>query len=402
LIADWGIAAHWKYKEDSRLDGKSSVDKLAYEKFNWLRDLVTLHQQTNNSDEFLENIKTDLTESEIYVFTPKGDVKELPEGSTPIDFAFSVHTDVGNRVVAARVNGRIVTLKHKLRNGDIVEVITSKTQQPSKDWLKMCITSRAKQRIRVFVKAEQRKRSQELGKEIVERSFRKAGLPLQKTLEGPKYEKLLKDEGCQSIDDLYIRVGYGKITPQLIIEALGEKPKAEETAEKESFISKAIKSAVGRTKKTGSIISVDGMNDVLVRYAKCCLPIHGDPIVGFISRGRGISIHRADCEKAYEIDQARAVEVEWSGDPKAALAEHIVRVKVTSEDKSGLLKGMSEVFSSLGCNIMNVQARATRDRRAISMFDISVRDTSQLSKVIMALEKLPGVLTVERSSLAQD
>jgi GTP diphosphokinase / guanosine-3',5'-bis(diphosphate) 3'-diphosphatase len=402
LIADWGIAAHWKYKEDSRLDGKSSVDKLAYEKFNWLRDLVTLHQQTNNSDEFLENIKTDLTESEIYVFTPKGDVKELPEGSTPIDFAFSVHTDVGNRVVAARVNGRIVTLKHKLRNGDIVEVITSKTQQPSKDWLKMCVTSRAKQRIRVFVKTEQRKRSQELGKEIVERSFRKAGLPLQKSLEGPKYEKLLKDEGCQGIDDLYIRVGYGKITPQLIIEALGEKPKAEESIEKESFISKAIKSAVGRTKKTGSIISVDGMNDVLVRYAKCCLPIHGDPIVGFISRGRGISIHRADCEKAYEIDQARAVEVEWSGDPKTALAEHIVRVKVTSEDKSGLLKGMSEVFSSLGCNIMNVQARATRDRRAISMFDISVRDTSQLSQVIMALEKLPGVLTVERSSLAQD
>ncbi|MEK6556333.1 MAG: ACT domain-containing protein, partial [Bdellovibrionota bacterium] len=227
-------------------------------------------------------------------------------------------------------------------------------------------------------------------------------LPLAKTLTGPKYEQLLKNEGCQSVDELYIRVGYGKITPQLIIEALGEKPKPEETSEKESFISKALKSAVNRTKKTGSIISVDGMNDVLVRYAKCCLPIHGDPIVGFISRGRGISIHRADCEKAYEIDQARAVEVEWSGDPKTAQAEHIVRVKVTSEDKSGLLKGMSEVFSSLGCNIINVQARATRDRRAISIFDIAVRDTLQLNQVISALEKLPGVLTAERTSLAQD
>lgn len=400
LIADWGIAAHWKYKEDR--GQQKSVDQMAYEKFNWLRELVSLHQQTNNSDEFLENIKTDLSESEIYVFTPKGDVKELPEGSSPIDFAYSIHTDVGNRIVAARVNGRIVTLKHKLRNGDIVEVITSKTQQPSKDWLKMCVTSRAKQRIRVFVKAEQRKRASELGKEILERSFRKAGVPLQKTLEGPKYEKFLKEEGCQGIEELYIRVGYGKLTPQIIIERLGEQPKADESQEKETFISKALRSAVSKSKKSGSIITVDGMNDVLVRYAKCCLPIHGDPIVGFISRGRGISIHRADCEKAYEIDQARAVEVEWSAEAKNTQAEHVVRVKITSEDKSGLLKSMSEVFSSLGCNIINVQARATRDRRAISMFDISVRDTRQLTQVILALEKLPGVLTVERSSLAQD
>lgn len=406
LVADWGIAAHWKYKEDSRGGasggGAKTVDQLASEKFNWLRELVSIHQQTNNSDEFLENIKTDLTEAEIYVFTPKGDVKELPEGSSPIDFAYSVHTDVGNRVVAARVNGRIVTLKHKLRNGDIVEIITSKTQQPSKDWLKMCVTTRAKQRIRVFVKTEQRKRALELGKEIIERTFRKAGLPLQKTLEGPKYEKLLKDEGCPTLEDLYIRVGYGKITPQNIIEALGEKQKPEETEEKETFISRALKSAVSKNRKAGSLITVDGMNDVLVRYAKCCLPIHGDSIVGFISRGRGITIHRADCEKAYEIDQARAIDVEWSGDPKDSQADQIVRVKVTSEDKSGLLKGMSEVFSSLGCNIMNVQARATRDRRAISIFDISVRDTRQLSQIIMALEKLPGVLTVERTSLSQE
>lgn len=401
LIADWGIAAHWSYKEESR--GHKDVDKLAMEKFNWLRELVSIHQQTNNSDEFLENIKTDLTESEIYVFTPKGDVKELAEHSTPIDFAYAVHTDVGNRIVAARVNGRIVTLKHVLRNGDTIEILTSKTQTPSKDWLKMCVTTRAKARIRAFVKTEQRKRSLELGREIIERSFRKAGIPLQKHLDGPRFEKLLKDEGCQAVDDLYIRVGYGKITPQIMMDALVDRPKQiEASAEPESFISRAVRSVVGKSKKVGSIITVDGMNDVLVRYAKCCLPIHGDPIVGFISRGRGITIHRADCEKAYEIDQARAIDVEWSGDPKQSHAEQVVRVKVTSEDKSGLLKGMSEVFASFGCNIHNVQARTTRDRRAVSIFDISVHDTRQLAQVMTALEKLKGILTVERSSLSQE
>lgn len=401
LIADWGIAAHWSYKEHQR-GGKDS-DKLALDKFNWLRELVTMHQQTNNSDEFLENIKSDLTESEIYVFTPKGDVKELAEGSTPIDFAYAVHTDVGNRIVAARVNGRIVTLKHTLRNGDTIEILTSKTQTPSKDWLKMCVTTRAKSRIRSFVKVEQRKRSLELGREIIERSFRKAGVPLQKQLEGPRFEKLLKDEGCQTVEDLYIRVGYGKITPQIMMDALVDRPKEAPTnAEPESFISRAVKSVVGKSKKSGSIITVDGMNDVLVRYAKCCLPIHGDPIVGFISRGRGITIHRADCEKAYEIDQARAIDVEWSGDPKQSSAEQIVRIKVTSEDKSGLLRGMSEIFASFNCNIHNAQARTTRDRRAVSIFDISVQDTRQLTQVMTALEKLKGVLTVERSNLSQD
>ena len=206
-IAEWGIAAHWKYKE-KKADGQ--IGNIAVDKMNWLRELVSIHQQTGDSDEFLENIKTDLSESEIYVFTPKGHVKELPEGATPIDFAYSVHTDVGNSIVAARVNGRIVTLKYKLRNGDTVEVITSKTQVPNKDWLKYCVTSRAKSKIRAVVKEEQRKRAQELGAEILERSFRKEGLPTQKLFKGPEFEKLLKDEGCGNLEELHIRLGYGK------------------------------------------------------------------------------------------------------------------------------------------------------------------------------------------------
>ncbi|MCB0350822.1 MAG: bifunctional (p)ppGpp synthetase/guanosine-3',5'-bis(diphosphate) 3'-pyrophosphohydrolase [Bdellovibrionales bacterium] len=404
LIAEWGIAAHWKYKEESRGTSKD-IDGEAVNKFNWLKDLVSQHQGTNSSDEFLENIKGDLFESEIYVFTPKGEVKELPEGSTPIDFAFSVHTDVGSRIVAARINGKIVTLKHKLRNGDTVEVITSKTQTPSKDWLKICVTSRAKSKIRAFVKTEQRKRALDLGKELLERSFRKESIPLQKYFSGPKFEKLLKDEGCMSLDDLYIRVGYGKITPQKVIEEIVpdkiQKPE-EEDLTKESFLSKAFKSAVSRSKKSASVITVDGMNDVLVRYAKCCVPIPGDSILGFISRGRGITIHRADCEKAYELDQARAIDVAWSKSPIEASSERQVRLKVMSQDKSGLLKSMSEVFATRGVNIINVQARTSRDLRAVSIFDVSVRDTKQLSEVIADLKKLPGVLEVERTSFAQD
>jgi guanosine-3',5'-bis(diphosphate) 3'-pyrophosphohydrolase len=405
LIAEWGIAAHWKYKEESRNTGKG-IETVAVDKFNWLRELVSAHQNTNSSDEFLENIKSDLFESEIYVFTPKGDVKELPEGATPIDFAYSVHTDVGSRIMAARVNGKIVTLKHKLRNGDTVEVITSKTQTPSKDWLKICVTSRAKSKIRAFVKTEQRRRALEMGREILERSFRKESIPLQKYFEGPKFEKLLRDEGCMSLDDLYIRVGYGKITPQQVIDVIVPdrvvKPEDASTVD-ESVLSKAYKSAVHRTRKSASVITVDGMNDVLVRYAKCCLPIPGDPILGFISRGRGITIHRADCEKAFELDQARSIDVAWNtGATSEASPERQVRLRIMSQDKAGLLKSMSEVFASRGVNIVNVQARTSRDLRAISTFDISVRDIKQLSEVIQDLQKLAGVLEVERTSFSSE
>lgn len=405
-VAEWGIAAHWKYKEDGDGAAAHNVEILAVDKFNWLRELVSVHQGTAHSDEFLENIKTDLFESEIYVFTPKGDVKELPEGATPIDFAYSVHTDVGHRIVAARVNGKIVTLKYKLRNGDTVEIITSKTQQPSKDWLKICVTSRAKSKIRAHVKAEQRQRALVMGKEMLERSFRKESIPLQKYFEGPKFDKLLRDEGCASLDDIYIRVGYGKITPQKVIdeivpEKVTSKP-TEQEQKQETYLSKALKSAVFRTRKSSSVIKVDGMNDVLVRYAKCCLPIPGDPILGFISRGRGITVHRADCEKAFELDQARAIDVEWNIGQAEATPERQVRLRVQSQDKAGLLSSMSEVFASRGVNIHNVRAKASRDMRAVSIFDISVKDTKQLSEVIADLQKLPGVIEVVRTSFSTE
>ncbi|NCN42069.1 bifunctional (p)ppGpp synthetase/guanosine-3',5'-bis(diphosphate) 3'-pyrophosphohydrolase [bacterium] len=394
LIAERGIAAHWQYKEGGT---GPAADSATLDKFNWLRELVSLHQQTSNSDEFLESIKGDLFDSEIYVFTPKGDVKELPEHATPIDFAFSVHTDVGHKVTAARVNGKIVSLKHELQNGDTVEIITSKNQTPNKDWLKYCVTPRAKTKIRSFIKTEQRLRAGELGKEILDKSFRKSGLSWQRQSEKPELLEFAKDNGCNSIDDLLIKVGYGAITPNDILKFLkiDLSPESEKEEEPANFLAKAFKSAVTRNKRSGSLIRVDGLDDVLVRFGKCCNPIPGDPILGYITRGRGLVIHRADCAKAFELDQDRRIGVEWNQkkDPESS---RTVRLRVLSQDVPGLLKDMSEVFSSQGANILNAQARTTKDLKAVCLFDITIKDTKHLSEVVTALSKLKGILGVTR------
>jgi guanosine-3',5'-bis(diphosphate) 3'-pyrophosphohydrolase len=398
LVAEMGIAAHWNYKESGE-DREGEPDQETLKKFNGLRELVKEHQSTTNPDEFLENIKTDLFDNEIYVFTPKGDVKEFPEGATPIDFAYSIHTDVGSRIVAARVNGKLVTLKHKLANGDTIEVITSKTQTPSKDWLKSCVTTKAKSKIRSFVKVESRKRALVLGREMMEKALRKAGYSMQRAVEKSEFAKFARDHGCANEEDLWVKVGYGTVTPQAVMSGLQISPPTEKEAptEEPGFLKKAFQAAIGRKKASASLVRVDGMDDVLVRFAKCCNPIPGDPIVGFITLGRGIVIHRADCAKAFELEQDRRMDVEWSGS-QAPEAGRAVTVRVVSHDTAGLLKQMTEVFSTHGINILNAQARTTKDLKAICTFDVSVRNTQQLSLVMSDLGKLKGVIGVTRIS----
>jgi GTP diphosphokinase / guanosine-3',5'-bis(diphosphate) 3'-diphosphatase len=392
LIADRGIAAHWKYKEGGR-----ASEVQAEQKFEWLRDLLSLHQQMRNPDEFLETVKTDLWEAEIYVFTPKGDVRELPEGSTPIDFAFAVHTNVGLKCSGAKINGRIVPLKTRLKSGDTVEVITNPNQNPSKDWLKFCVTNRAKSKIRQYVTNEERKRAHEIGKDILEKEFRKYGLAVAKYLKkDPEIEKKIKELGANEIDELYILVGYGKITPKAVVDLVAPGNKAEAPEEAPTFIQKVFKNAADRKKKSKSIISVSGMEDMLVRFGKCCTPIPGDPIVGFISRGRGITVHKVDCEKAFELDSDRRIDVEWSVQSAPEGNERTVRVRVISQDIPGLLKNMSETFSTRGINIHNAQIRTTKDNKAISLFDVQVKDTNQLSLVMQDLSKIKGVIGVTR------
>lgn len=393
LIAERGIAAHWKYKEGGKVAATTE------QKFEWLRDLVSLHQQVRNPDEFLETVKTDLFESEIYVFTPKGEVRELPEGATPIDFAYAVHTDVGNRCAAARINGKLVPLKSRLKSGDTVEIITSAHQQPSKDWLKFCVTTRAKSKIRSFVQNEQRKRALEVGKEILEKEFRKFGMSASRYLteKTTNYAEILRGLGAHDAEELYVQVGYGRLVAKDVVEkfAPGQKPVEEE---KKTFIQKVFQSALGKGRKTASIIKVDGLDDMLVRFGRCCNPIPGDPIVGFITRGRGITIHRADCEKAFEVDQERRIDVEWTVSTAPEGVERVVRVRVISQDIPGLLKNMSEAFATRGINIHNAQIRTTKDKKAVCLFDFSVRDTEQLSQVMQDLQKINGIIGVTRLS----
>lgn len=394
-VAERGIAAHWQYKEGA--SGEVDFDSL--KKFNGLRELVKEHQENTDADEFLENFKTDLFDSEIYVFTPKGDVKDLPDGATPIDFAYAVHTDVGSRIVAARVNGKMVPLKHKLQNGDTIEVITSKTQTPSKDWLKICVTTKAKSKIRQFVKTEQRKRALVLGREMMEKAFRKSGISLTRATEKPEFAKFSRDQGCAIPDDLWVKVGFGAVTPQAVLDGLGithvEEKESQDKPAEAGFLKKAFQAAIGRKKASASLIRVDGLDDVLVRFAKCCNPIPGDSILGFITLGRGIVIHRADCTKAFELDQDRRMDVEWSG-TIAPEAGRVVTVRVVSHDTAGLLKLMGEVFSTHGINILNAQARTTKDLKAICTFDVNVKNTQQLSLVMGDLSKLKGVIGVTR------
>jgi GTP diphosphokinase / guanosine-3',5'-bis(diphosphate) 3'-diphosphatase len=394
LIAERGIAAHWQYKEGAKVSD-ATTQHMA-----WLQDLVNQHQSSSNSGEFLENIKTDLTESQIYVFTPKGDVRELPDGATSVDFAYAIHTDVGSHTVAARVNGKMVPLKTVLKNGDTVEIITSKTRSPAKDWLKFCVTSKAKSRIRAFIQNEERKKALEIGRELLEKEFRKHGYNLAKNL---KTEMVLQNEelrksGANDLDDLFVRVGYGKMLPRQVFEALNLNKKSEpEEEKKDSFLQKVYKSAVQKEKKKSrSLISVDGMDDILVRFGKCCSPIPGDPIRGFISRGRGITIHKADCQKVFSFDTDREVDVGWNVASTPEGVERTVRIRVISNDSPGLLKAMSETFSSLGMNIFNAQVRVTKDMKAVCLFDVAVKDTAQLNAAIQSLQKIKGILGVTR------
>ena len=395
LVAEKGIAAHWNYKER----GDLTQDQM--QKANWLRDLLTLHQQSESPDEFLDTIKTDLMEKDIYVFTPKGDVRELPDSATPVDLAYAIHTNLGGMCTGARVNGRIVPLKHKLQNGDRVEILTSKTQTPSKDWLKFVVTNKAKSKIRQFVKDEQRKNAIVIGKELVEKEFRKFSLAANKYLKGPEFDKYMSESGIVDLEELYARVGYGKFEPRLLVdnlspEALQKEIEKNEQSETATFMEKVVKSAKSKSRKTNSLVMVDGMDDVLVHFAKCCGPIPGDAISGFISRGKGITIHTSNCAKVFELDQMRRVNVAWTAKMAAEGQERQVKLEVVGQDVPGLLKLMSESFSMQGINIESAQIKTTRDKKAICLFEISVRDLTQLNNAILGLQKIKGIIGVQR------
>jgi GTP pyrophosphokinase len=384
-VAEEGIAAHWKYKEGRAIP--ETEDK----QFTWLRQLLEWQRDLKDDKEFIETVKVDLFPNEVYVFTPKGAVKQFPLGATPVDFAYSIHSDVGNHCVGAKVNGKIVSLKYELQSGDIVEILTSPNQKPSKDWLKFVKTSRAKTKIRQWFKTEERERSISLGKEILERELRKYNLQQAKLLKSGELAKVASDFSFQGVDDLLAAVGYGKITANQIIGKIVPQEKLERPQEEHPSRIQRLLHRISPGHKDALLIK--GVDNVMVRYAGCCNPLPGDKVVGFITRGRGVTIHTSDCQNIIASDPARKVEVEWDSTQEYS---YPVRIRVYSEDKKGMLAEISASIASSEANITNARIDTTDEKKAIGTFEVEIRDLNHLKKVISGLEKIKGILRVER------
>jgi GTP diphosphokinase / guanosine-3',5'-bis(diphosphate) 3'-diphosphatase len=400
-VAEEGIAAHWAYKE-----GKAGAAiRKDDEKFAWLRQLMEWQQDLKDPKEFLETVKVDLFTDEVFVFTPKGDVKSLPRGATPVDFAYAIHSDVGGRCVGAKVNGKIVPLRYKLKNGDTVEILTSPQAHPSKDWLTFVKTSRAQQRIRGYIKQQQRDKSVQLGRELIDREFRRFGLNLNRMLKGGELKDCANELGHRTEDDLLAAVGYGKVAPHQLIQKIVPPEKLSKDDSRDvpaptngngvlpslSRVTEVARRLVGRSARSG--VQIGGVDDVLVRFGRCCNPVPGDPIAGFITRGRGVTVHTVSCEKALATDPERRVEVNWDvrGDYKRP-----VTLRVLTADRPGLLADISNAFSKRGVNISQANCRATGDDRAVNTFEVTISDLKQLTDLMRTIESLNGVYSVER------
>jgi len=385
-IAEEGIAAHWKYKEGRIIE--EADDK----RFTWLRQLLEWQRDLTDNAEFLETVKVDLFPNEVYVFTPKGEVKQFPRGSTPVDFAYSIHSDVGNRCIGAKVNGKIVPLKYEFRSGDTVEIMTSPSQKPSKDWLKFAKTSRAKTKIRQWFNTEEREKSIILGKEILEKELRKYDLQQAKLIKSGELAKAANEFSFHDVDDLIAAVGYGKLTANQIIGKILPPERLEQKEEKEEGRLKRFIQKVTRGGPKDALL-IKGVDNVVIRYAGCCNPLPGDRVVGFITRGRGVTIHTSDCKNVMDNDPHRKVEVEWD-----SKKEYIypVRIRIYSEDKKGMLAEISNSISSNEANITNARVETTDEKKAIGTFEVEIRDLNHLKKVIKRLEKIKGVHRVER------
>jgi len=379
--AEEGIAAHWRYKE------KRSNQEADDEQIKKVRELLDVQQDSENPREFIHNLKMALFPDEVYVFTPGGDVKSFPKGATPIDFAYSVHTDVGNQCIGAKINRNIVPLKYELRNGDTVEIITQTGHHPGKDWLKWAVTSRARSKIKAWIKAEERKKSIELGRDILERELKKRHLKLSSVLKSDEIKKIYDEHLISGADDLMAMIGFGRLSAKHIANHF----LPEEEKKKDEQVPEKAKQKEGAPSTVG--ISLTGVEDVMVKFARCCEPIPGDAIIGYISRGRGITIHTQQCLNAQELDAERMVDVQWSVREKQTFP---VLVRVVCHDKKGVLAEVSAAISALDVNITHAEVDTTPDLRAICTFRVDVSDLNQFNHMASSIKGLKSVISVER------
>jgi len=378
--AEEGIAAHWRYKEGNFFRGKDE------EQIKKLRELLDI-QHDKNPREFMKNLKMALFPDEVYVFTPTGEVKAFPRGATPIDFAYSIHTDVGDKCIGAKVNRQIVPLKYELQNGDTVEITTQTGHHPGRDWLKYAVTSKAISKIKNWIKTEERRKSIDLGRDILEKELKKQNLKLNQVIKSEQFERVVNEHSVSGPDDLMALIGYGKVSAKSVVNQImpesGQK-------EPEPFLEK-IKKKFRKTSDAG--ISITGVEDVMVRFARCCNPLPGDEVVGFISRGRGMSVHMANCSMIRDTDPERIIDVQWNIKEKQT---YPVDIRVVCKDKKGLLAEISNAISNLDINIAHATVDTTPDQSAVLDFKLDVHDVNQLNQVFSNLRKLSSVLSIER------
>ena len=384
-VAEYGIAAHWKYKEQGRVQDKDS------KAFGWLRQFIEWQSDLPDNRQFMDSVKLELFHDVVYVFTPKGTVKELPKDSTPVDFAYAIHTEVGDHCVGAKVNGKIVPLKYELESGDTIEILTSPNQTPHKDWLKFVRTSRAKTKIKHWIKAEEQKRSLEIGRRLLETEFRRHGLAPAQVLKSSELVEVAKQEGYETTDELTIAIGFGHIATAQIVNRLITPASGTTPVMPEPSTSQKVSSGRGGEQS----VQVKGGRDLLMQLSRCCNPVPGDRILGYITRGRGLTIHSVDCPnlEALDYDRARLVEVEWD---TAAPSLHAVKIAVIAEDRTGVLANVSSAIAECKANISRAEIITREDRKAELDFIVEVADTAHLNRVLKTIERIDGVITSRR------
>jgi GTP pyrophosphokinase len=396
-MAEFGVAAHWIYKDGSTAKPVPQGEQ----KLKWLRSMLDWQQELQDPKEFMENLRVDLFDEEVFVFTPKGEVKSLAAGATPLDFAYEIHTELGHRCVGAKVNGKMVPLTYQLKSGDIVEVLTSKRERgPSRDWLAVVKTTRARNKIRQWFRAESREDTEHAGRALLQEHLGKAGLPAQKLTGSPLLADVIREMGFRKADDFYIALGGAKISPKVVVNKILQRLKQGESAENEldNPAETLISTRRQRRQPTGSShaygIVVDGVDDVMLRMAKCCRPVPGDPIVGYVSLGRGITIHRDDCPNtaALRKDPERFVRVDWEGDHETAFK---VELQVDAWDRHRLLEDLSRTFAESGINI--VEARCIVSSPMVqNRFVVEVADTQALKQTVNKLRNIDSVFDAYR------
>jgi GTP pyrophosphokinase len=388
-IAEEGIAAHWKYK-----DGKLVADNREDERITWLRHLVEWQQEMKDPADFLSTLKVDLYPEEVYIFTPMGKVVTLPRDATPVDFAYAIHTEVGNACVGAKINGRMIPLKTKLKNGDIVEIVTQPGHNPSRDWLMFVKTSRARNKIRHWLNVQEGEKAIELGRKMLEKEARKFKTNLREVLENEELVKSLADYGASKVDDLLSLIGYGKISARQLLTRISPDGAKVPPAEEESGIASVVKRVLGLGEAK---LKVKGFDDLLIYRAKCCNPIRGEEVIGYITRGKGVAVHSKNCPNVQNLlyDSERKIDVEWvtAGTTEA----YAVPLTILTEDRPGMLAEIAAVISDVKSNILNVEARTADDRGTIDI-TVEIPDMKHLERVIASLKKLDGVYDVTRSS----